>query len=41
MGSKNNDRKIIAAAEREISCLRTYNHPMIIGIIDLVLDEEK
>lgn len=36
IGSKNNYKKIIAAAEREISCLRALNHPMIVGIVDLV-----
>jgi hypothetical protein len=32
------DVKIIAAAEREIACLRALNHPMIMRIKDLVKD---
>jgi serine/threonine protein kinase len=39
-GSQNFDRKIISAAEREVSCLRALNHPMIMGIVDLVKDQE-
>jgi hypothetical protein len=27
---------MIAAAERELSSLRALNHPMVIGIVDLV-----
>ena len=38
IGSENQDSKIIGAAEREISCLRSVNHPMIMGIVDLVKD---
>ena len=38
IGSQNLDRKIISAAEREISCLRALNHPMIMGMVDLVKD---
>ena len=40
IGSQNYDRKIISAAEREISCLRALNHPLIMGIVDLVKDQE-
>ena len=40
IGSKNNDSRIAAAAQREISFLRALSHPMIIGMIDLVKDEE-
>ena len=39
-GSQNFDRNIISAAEREVSCLRALNHPMIMGIVDLVKDQE-
>ena len=38
IGSQNFDSKIIGAAEREIGCLRALNHPMIVGIVDLVKD---
>ena len=38
IGSKNNRTETIATAEREISCLRALNHPMIVGIVDLVKD---
>ena len=38
IGSQNFDSKIISAAKREISCLRALNHPMIVGIVDLVKD---
>jgi fused len=40
IGSKNNDKKIKAIAEREVTCLRALNHPMIIGMVDLVKDDE-
>jgi serine/threonine protein kinase len=39
IGSKFIDKKKTAAAEREISCLRSLNHPMIMGMVDLVKDE--
>jgi hypothetical protein len=32
------DGKTIAAAEREIACLRALNHPMIMRIEDLIKD---
>jgi serine/threonine protein kinase len=38
IASKISESKIRAAAEREISCLRALNHPMIIGMVDLVKD---
>ena len=38
IGDPNYDSKIIGAAEREISCLRALNHPMTMGIVDLVKD---
>ena len=38
IGGNNNTDKIQAAAEREIGCLRAFNHPMIMGIVDLVKD---
>jgi hypothetical protein len=28
-----------AAAERELGCIRGLDHPMIIGIVDLVKDK--
>jgi serine/threonine protein kinase len=40
IGSKYNASKIQAAAEREVGCIRGFNHPMIIGIVDLVKDED-
>ena len=40
IGSKYNTSKIQAAAEREVGCIRGLNHPMIIGITDLVKDED-
>jgi serine/threonine protein kinase len=40
IGSKYNSSKIQAAAEREVGCIRGLNHPMIIGIVDLVKDED-
>ncbi len=40
IGSKFTEKKILAAAEREISCLRALKHPMIMGMIDLIKDEE-
>ena len=40
IGSKYNEKRFIAEAEREISFLRALKHPMIIGMIDLVKDEE-
>jgi serine/threonine protein kinase len=36
IGSKLNSKKIIAAAEREIGCLRSFDHPMIMKMVDLV-----
>jgi serine/threonine protein kinase len=38
IASKISESKIRAAAEREISCLRALNHPMIMGMVDLVKD---
>jgi hypothetical protein len=32
------ETEIKAAAEREISCLKILDHPMIMGIVDLVKD---
>ena len=40
IGSKNNKTETIATAEREISCLRVLDHPMIVGILDLVKDDD-
>ena len=40
IGSKFITSKAQAAAEREISCLRSFNHPMIMRIIDLVKDND-
>jgi hypothetical protein len=31
---------MIAAAEREISCLRVLKHPLIIKMVDIVKDKE-
>ncbi len=38
IGSRFNDRDSQATVEREIGSLRTLNHPLIIGILDLVKD---
>jgi serine/threonine protein kinase len=38
IASKIKDSKLQAAAEREICCLRALNHPMIMGMVDLVKD---
>ncbi len=40
IGSKYNEKRFIAEAEREISFLRVLKHPMIMKMIDLVKDEE-
>jgi serine/threonine protein kinase len=40
IGGKFNTSKIQGAAEREISCLRALNHPMVIKIKDVVKDED-
>jgi serine/threonine protein kinase len=40
IGSRFPDKKIAAAAEREVSCLRVLKHPMIVGMLDLVKDQE-
>ena len=38
IGGKLNTDKKQATAEREIGCLRAFNHPMIMGMVDLVKD---
>jgi NIMA (never in mitosis gene a)-related kinase len=40
IGAYINERRTIAAAEREISCLRALKHPMIMGMVDLIKDPE-
>jgi serine/threonine protein kinase len=38
IGSKDQDRTIVEEAIREISCLRTLNHPMIMAMLDIFKD---
>ena len=38
IGGKLNTDKKQATAESEIGCLRAFNHPMIMGMVDLVKD---
>jgi serine/threonine protein kinase len=35
-----NNPKITTSAEREISCFRTLNHPMITGMVDIIKDKD-
>lgn len=36
IGSQLNTEEMQSIAENEIRCLRTFNHPMISGIVDIV-----
>ena len=35
----NYSKKVLSAAEKYIKSLRSHNHPMILGILDLVKDK--
>jgi hypothetical protein len=36
---KNDNEILQAAAEREIGCLKSFDHPLVINILDLVKDK--